>query len=100
MSKASESPEHTFETAISRLESLVEDMESDRMPLEQLLVAYEEGTKLVKICQTKLTEAEKKIEIIQRKASGETALKEFSPSSKAESAASARPPSARDISLF
>ena len=106
MSKTSESPEHTFETAISRLESLVEEMESDRMPLEQLLVAYEEGTKLIKVCQVKLTEAEKKIEIIQRKASGEVALKEFAPSGKADSPAPsdspspARPASARDISLF
>jgi exodeoxyribonuclease VII small subunit len=50
MSTASETSEHTFETAISRLEHLVEEMESDRMPLEQLLVAYEEGTKLVKVC--------------------------------------------------
>jgi exodeoxyribonuclease VII small subunit len=108
MSKASELPEHTFESAIARLEGLVEEMESDRMPLEQLLVAYEEGTKLVKVCQLKLTEAEKKIEIIQRKAAGEVALKDFDPAGKADPssapdtppAAAARRPSARDASLF
>lgn len=109
-----ESPEHTFESAIARLESLVEEMESDRMPLEQLLVAYEEGNRLVKVCQKKLTEAEKKIELIQRKVGGggEVELKEFDPNSKAEAPpipdktvalsdpAPARKPSARDASLF
>ncbi len=106
MSKVSEPPEHTFESAIARLESLVEEMESDRMPLEQLLVAYEEGNKLVKVCQKKLTEAERKIEIIQRKATDEVALKDFDPTGKADSPAPldtpppARKPSARDASLF
>jgi exodeoxyribonuclease VII small subunit len=106
MSTASESQEHTFETAIARLESLVEEMESDRMPLEQLLIAYEEGTKLVKVCQQKLTEAEKKIEIIQRKAANDVVLKDFDPAGKTEtppapdSPVPARKPSARDVSLF
>jgi exodeoxyribonuclease VII small subunit len=107
MSKASETQEHTFESAIARLEGLVEEMESDRMPLEQLLVAYEEGTNLVKVCQQKLTEAEKKIEVIQRKAAGEVVLKDFEvAASKSEpppvpdNPAPARRPSARDASLF
>ncbi len=106
MPNASEPQEHTFESAIARLENLVEEMESDRMPLEQLLVAYEEGNKLVKVCQKKLAEAEKKIEIIQRKAGGEVELKEFDPNGKAEpppvpdTPPPARKPSARDASLF
>jgi exodeoxyribonuclease VII small subunit len=107
MPNATEPPDHTFESAIARLESLVEEMESDRMPLEQLLVAYEEGNKLVKVCQKKLNEAEKKIEIIQRKAGGEVELKEFDPGAKTDSPAApdtspaaARKPSARDASLF
>ncbi len=106
MSKASDTQEQTFESAMTRLEGLVEEMESDRMPLEQLLVAFEEGTKLVKVCQQKLTDAEKKIEIIQRKAAGDPVLKDFEPSAKAEPAApsdtpvASRKPSARDASLF
>jgi len=108
MPNASEPQDHTFESAIARLESLVEEMESDRMPLEQLLVAYEEGNKLVKVCQKKLTEAEKKIEILQRKAGGEVELKEFDPNGKTEPSSVSdtsppspvRKPSARDASLF
>src|SRR5262245_51910687 len=88
--------ELTFESALTRLESLVTDMEGDRMPLEQLIIAYEEGTKLVKACQQKLTEAEKKIEIIQKRSSGEAELKDFDPAQKP-----ATPPSsAKDVSLF
>jgi exodeoxyribonuclease VII small subunit len=84
MPNAKEQPsqEHTFETALGQLEKIVSDMESDDMPLEQLLVAYEEGTKLVKVCQQKLGEAEKKIEIIQRRAAADPELKEFDPAAK------------------
>jgi exodeoxyribonuclease VII small subunit len=96
MSKSNELPEeHTFESALARLEALVSDMEGDRLPLEQLIVAYEEGTKLVKICQQKLTDAEKKIEIIQRRSNGEPELKEFETGAKPPTS-----PGAKDVSLF
>ena len=96
MPKPTEPPqEHTFESALERLESLVADMEGDRMPLEQLIVAYEEGTKLVKVCQQKLNEAEKKLEIIQRRSAGDPELKEFDPAAKPGAS-----PTAKDASLF
>jgi exodeoxyribonuclease VII small subunit len=93
-------PEHTFESALERLESLVSDMEGDRMPLEELIVAYEEGTKLVKICQQKLSDAEKKIEIIQKRATGEPELKEFEPGQKPAAPAPPTSSGAKDVSLF
>ena len=62
--------EQTFEGAMERLEKLVERMEADKLPLDELLVRYEEGVKLVKFCSEKLTAAEKRIEIITRDASG------------------------------
>jgi exodeoxyribonuclease VII small subunit len=92
-------PEHTFESALTRLEGLVSEMEGDRMPLDQLIVAYEEGTKLVKICQQKLAEAEKKIEVIQRRSGGEPELREFEPG-KSVPSGSAPASDAKDISLF
>ena len=96
MSKPNELPEeHTFESALERLESLVSDMEGDRMPLEQLITAYEEGTKLVKVCQQKLGEAEKKIEIIQRRTNAEPELKDFEPGTKPTPSSGAK-----DVSLF
>jgi exodeoxyribonuclease VII small subunit len=69
----------SFEGAVERLEQIVELMESDKMPLEDLLVRYEEGTKLVKFCQQQLEAAEKRIEIITRNAKGEPKLEPFEP---------------------
>ena len=51
----------TFEAAVEKLESIVEEMESDELPLEKLLVRYEEGAKLVKACEEKLRTAELKV---------------------------------------
>jgi len=70
-------PEPSFENALERLESIVEQMESDKLPLEDLLVRYEEGIKLVKLCSEKLQAAEKRIEIITRDAEGKPKLEEF-----------------------
>lgn len=50
-------------------------MESDDLPLEALLAKYEEGAKLVKVCQEKLAEAELKIQQLEKNAAGEMKLK-------------------------
>jgi exodeoxyribonuclease VII small subunit len=71
--------EHNFETAIARLEEIVEAMESDKMPLEELIVRYEEGVRLVKVCQEKLEAAEKRIEIISQSPGGKPQLSDFEP---------------------
>ncbi len=84
---------------MERLEQIVQEMESDKMPLESLLVAYEDGTRLVKVCQEQLREAEKKIEIIQRRANADPELKDFDPAEKADPTA-VRPASARNANLF
>ena len=66
-----------FEEALQKLEAVVEAMESDDLPLETLLAKYEEGAKLVKICQEKLAEAELKIQQLEKTAAGEIKLKPF-----------------------
>jgi exodeoxyribonuclease VII small subunit len=66
-----------FEEALKKLEGVVEAMESDDLPLEILLSKYEEGAKLVKICQEKLAEAELKIQQLEKTAAGEMKLKPF-----------------------
>ena len=57
-------------------------MESEDLPLETLLRRYEEGTRLAKMCQEKLAEAELKIQKLERNAGGEMKL---TPLSKTES---------------
>jgi len=66
-----------FEEALKKLEGIVEAMESDDSPLETLLARYEEGARLVKICQEKLAEAEVKIQLLEKNAAGEMKLKSF-----------------------
>jgi exodeoxyribonuclease VII small subunit len=64
-----------FEQALKKLETIVEAMESDDLPLESLLVKYEEGMKLAQVCQAKLAEAELKIQQLEKSVAGEMKLK-------------------------
>src|SRR5437879_7354964 len=79
MSKAAKSSEAAenlpFEEALKKLESIVEAMESEELPLETLLARYEEGTRLAKVCQEKLADAELKIQQLEKNAAGEMKLK-------------------------
>ena len=68
-----------FEEALKKLESIVETMESDELPLETLLARYAEGMRLAKICQEKLAEAELKIQQLEKSATGELKLKTLPP---------------------
>ena len=69
--------ELNFEGAMDRLEKIVEQMESGKLPLEDVIVRYEEGMKLVKICRERLANAEQKIEIIARNSAGKAVVKDF-----------------------
>jgi len=66
-----------FEEALKRLETIVEAMEADDLPLESLVAKYEEGMKLAQVCQSKLAEAESKIQQLEKTAAGELKLKPF-----------------------
>lgn len=67
MSKTKTDAELTFEQGLEKLESIVGKMESGELPLDQLISQYEEGTRYLKQCETKLKDAEKKIEILKTK---------------------------------
>src|SRR5437016_7622519 len=71
-----------FEGAMDRLEAIVEQMESGKLPLEDLIVRYEEGMNLVNVCQDRLTKAEQKIEIIARNSAGKPVVKNFEPAAE------------------
>jgi exodeoxyribonuclease VII small subunit len=51
-----------YEAAYTRLEALVESLESGEVSLADLVTKFEEGHQLLKICQTHLRAAELKIE--------------------------------------
>jgi exodeoxyribonuclease VII small subunit len=65
----------SFEEALKQLESIVEAMEAGELPLESLLVRFEEGTRLAQICQTRLADAELKIHQLEKSAAGQAGLK-------------------------
>ena len=95
--------ETTFESAVERLEKIVEAMEGGELPLEEMLERYEEGTRLVKLCSEKLAAAEKRIEMVTRNAAEKPQIVEYDPAtpavSRSEKGTSKQTP-AEDVSLF
>jgi len=67
-----------FEEALRKLEAIVEGMEAEDLPLETLLARFEEGSKLARICQAKLSEAELKVQQLEKNAAGALTLKPLS----------------------
>jgi exodeoxyribonuclease VII small subunit len=55
-----------FEAALTKLEAIVESMESGEVPLAELLAKFEEGNKLLKHCESRLKDAELKIEQLKK----------------------------------
>ena len=64
---------------MERLEGLVEQMENSKLPLEELIRCYEEGTRLIKVCGERLSVAEQRIETITRDAAGQPKVSEYPP---------------------
>lgn len=56
--------EMKFEAALAELEAIVQNMEGGRLPLEESIAAYRRGSELLKHCQQQLSDAERKIQIL------------------------------------
>lgn len=67
----------TFETAIKRLEEIVGELEGGDIEIERALILFEEGTKLARVCQKKLSNVERRIEILKKGEGGNDALELF-----------------------
>ncbi|HNX71925.1 exodeoxyribonuclease VII small subunit [Rivihabitans pingtungensis] len=55
----------SFEEAVSRLETLIRDMESGQLPLEASLAAYQQGSELIRFCQARLAQAEQQLSVLE-----------------------------------
>lgn len=55
----------SFEAALAELESIVQNMESGKLSLEESLAAYQRGATLLKHCQAALAAAEQKIQVLE-----------------------------------
>ena len=74
-SKGKKKADVSFEDAVKKLESIVEEMESDELSLDKLLVRYEEGAKLVKACEDQLQSAESRITQLEETLEGKLAAR-------------------------
>lgn len=63
--------EMNFEKAFSRLEAILDRMNSGNIALDESLKLYEEADKLISLCTLKLNSAEEKIEMLIKKRDGE-----------------------------
>ena len=65
----------SFEDALNQLETIVDAMENESLPLEKLLEFHEKGIRLQQVCQNKLKLAEDRILQLEKKGESEFGLK-------------------------
>jgi exodeoxyribonuclease VII small subunit len=61
----------TFEEELKELETLVAQLDSGQLSLEDSLKAFERGVSLMRSLNQRLDEAERKVEVLMRDAQGE-----------------------------
>ena len=57
----------SFEDALEKLENITRELEEGELSLEDALKHFDEGVKLAEYCNSKLSDAQKKIEILLKK---------------------------------
>jgi len=66
-----------FEKAFQQLEKIVQRLEGEELPLDESLQLFEEGIRLSRFCHQRLSEVEKKIELILADAKGQPVTEPF-----------------------
>jgi exodeoxyribonuclease VII small subunit len=62
---APDAPPRSFEAALAELETLVGEMESGRLTLEQSLAAHRRGLELTRYCQHTLAQAQQQVSVLE-----------------------------------
>jgi len=60
----------TFESALSQLEKIVQELENPELPLEKALKVFEQGVQLSKFCSKKLDETENRVRLLMQDIDG------------------------------
>ncbi len=69
----------SFEASLSDLEKIVRELEQGDSTLEESLKLFEDGVKLSRECQERLSQAERRIEVLLTDANGEMKLESLEP---------------------
>jgi exodeoxyribonuclease VII small subunit len=67
----------TFEASLEALERIVQQLEDGDLPLEKSLELFEQGIRLSRECQERLSQAERRIEILLRDNQGRPVASPF-----------------------
>ena len=67
----------TFEASLEALEQIVRELEQGDLPLEKSLELFEQGIRLSRECQERLSQAERRIEILLKDNQGRTIVSTF-----------------------
>ena len=67
----------TFETSLEALEQIVRQLEGGDLPLEKSLELFEQGIRLSRESQERLSQAERRIEILLRDNQGRPVVSAF-----------------------
>ncbi|MDD3401194.1 MAG: exodeoxyribonuclease VII small subunit [Eubacteriales bacterium] len=57
--------EKTYEQNVTELEGIVQKLESGNAPLGEMVELYEQGMKLYKLCSERLSQYERRLDIIK-----------------------------------
>ena len=72
----------TFEASLAELEKIVAQLENGDLPLEESLKLFETGVKLSRVCRDRLSEAERRIEVLMKDGNGNLSLSDLPPDSR------------------
>lgn len=67
----------TFESSLGELEKIVRQLEDGDLSLEESLKLFEDGVKLSRECQERLTQAERRIEVLLKDEKGNPVLQDL-----------------------
>ena len=77
--KTTQEQTKTFEASLEALERIVKQLEGGDLPLEKSLELFEQGIRLSRECQDRLSQAERRIEVLMRDNQGRTVAAPFEP---------------------
>ena len=75
--RKTEAQNKNFEAGLAALEKIVSQLERGDLPLEESLKLFEEGVRLSRECQERLSQAERRIEVLLSDTDGRPTLSAF-----------------------